>query len=384
LHKQRRNQLASFFSKSSVRTLENLIRKRIDVLCTRLEGASGSDKEFNLTHALVALTLDVISRVCFGHSYDFLKQDEFAREWYDAMVATSFSAHLLRQYPGVFWVLSFVPQLGSKSTIASMDATEKRRQELVNRVTSVVELHNREEKPPEDGITVFHAMLDAEVPAQEKSIARLVEEAHALTGAGSMTMATALETTLYHLLENPRYMNRLVDELRTAIPNQNDMPPVADLERLPYLTAVLHEGLRLGKSVTHRLARVSPDEEYSYRGVVIPRGVPVGMTGLNTLENSEIFPNPHAFIPDRWIPLDSPEVRRRRKALVVFGGGTRMCIGLNLAWTELYLTVAALVRRFGTRMKMHDVVFERDIKIVADGFNAMTSRESRGLRVMVQ
>ncbi len=56
---------------------------------------------------------------------------------------------------------------------------------------------------------------------------------------------------------------------------------------------------------------------------------------------------------------------------------------MNLAWTELYLVVAVLVRRFGMRMKLHDVVFERDIKITADGFNALPSTDSRGLRVLI-
>jgi len=50
---------------------------------------------------------------------------------------------------------------------------------------------------------------------------------------------------------------------------------------------------------------------------------------------------------------------------------------------ELYLTVAAVVRRLGERLKLHDVVFERDVKITVDGFNPLPCRESKGLRVVV-
>ena len=60
-----------------------------------------------------------------------------------------------------------------------------------------------------------------------------------------------------------------------------------------------------------------------------------------------------------------------------------MCLGLNLAWAELYLTAAAVVLRMGDRLCMHDVVFERDVKVTVDGFNALTSRESKGLRVVI-
>lgn len=385
LHKQRRNQISSFFSKSSVRTLEPLVASKIDLLCTRLEQVAAGGSVVNLTHAFVALTLDIISKVCYGLSYDCLERDDFARDFWEMMMSLGVSAHLVRQVPGLFHLLSRLPQLGRKTATAeTMVATERRRRELEDKVRSVAERHARGEKPPaHEGFTIFSEMLDADVPAEEKSVARLAEEAHTLMGAGAMTTASVLEITVYHLLASPGHLHRLLEELRVAMPDPEAVPTVAELERLPFLTAVLLEGLRLGKGVTHRLARVSPDEAYTYRDVVIPRGVPVGMTALLTLEDPAIYPDPHRFDPDRWLPANSPEVRRRRKALVVFGGGTRMCIGLNLAWTELYLTLAILVRRLGVRMGLHEVVFGRDIEITVDGFNALPSSESKGLRIVI-
>jgi hypothetical protein len=58
-----------------------------------------------------------------------------------------------------------------------------------------------------------------------------------------------------------------------------------------------------------------------------------------------------------------------------------MCIGLHLAWSEMYLTVAILVWRFGDRLELWDVDFERDIKITIDGFDAYPGRGHKGLRV---
>jgi cytochrome P450 len=391
LHKQRRNQISTFFSKASIRTLEPLILSKIDMLCARLEQAAGSGTTVNLTYVFVALTLDVVSRICFGFSYDCLARDTFAREWYELMVKTGMASHTSRQSPLLYDLVSRFPRLGGSTYAAgSVAAIEQRRRDLQENIRMVVERHARGEKPPaHEGFTIFHKMLDADVPAEEKSIPRLVEEAHSLLGAGSMTVATTLEITVYYLLENPSLLARLLAELRGAMPDDAAAaegaarPTAAELERLPFLTAVIHEGLRLTKGVSHRLARVSPDEDYTYHDVVIPRGVPVGMTALLTLEDPAIFPNPRSFDPDRWLPAGSAAVRRRRKALVVFGGGTRMCLGLNLAWTELYLTLAILMRRLGTRMELHDVDFQRDIEITVDGFNALPSSESRGLRIVI-
>ncbi|KAH8896145.1 putative cytochrome P450 [Thozetella sp. PMI_491] len=383
LHRARRNQLSPFFSKASVRALEPLILVKVHRMCARLKQISATGGPVNLTHVFVALTLDIISRVSFGVSYELLELDDFARQWYQDMRATGLHGHLVRQFPAVFRLLSFSPQIASRSKVAIIAATQRRQQELMETVTSVVARHGRHEKSPQAAATIFHSMLDAEVPPEEKTVKRLVDEAQVLTGAGTMTVAAALETIFYHLLNEEVHMRRLIEEVVGIMPNPHTVPSVAELEKLPFLNAVLCEGLRLAKSVTHRLARVSPDQPYTYHDLVIPRGVPVSMTAINTLENPDIFPDPDAFVPDRWLPLDAPEVRRRRKALVVFGGGTRMCLGMHLAWAELYLGVSVVVRSLGASMKLHKVEFERDIKITVDGFNALPSKDSKGLRVLI-
>ncbi|ORY58843.1 putative cytochrome P450 [Pseudomassariella vexata] len=382
LHRQRRSQLSSFFSKSSIKTIEPLIVRKVNGLCARLEASSETQSVVSLTHAFVAVTLDIISRVCFGFSYDFLELPEFAQTWHDGLISTSRLGHSVRQFPWVFHLLSLFPRLLADPGIL---AANKRQEELTAQVAAVVDRHARGEKPPgEDGFTIFDAMLDADVPPEEKTNARLCEEAQALTAAGSLTTANTLDATIYQLLTHPNHLARLYRELEVAIPDPAVLPPATELEKLPFLTALLHEGLRISKGLPHRFARVSPDVSYSYGDVVIPRGLPVGMSFIDMVEDPETFPEPNSFEPERWMPFDEPEVRRRRKRLVIFGGGTRICLGINLAWAELYLTVAAVVRRFGDRLQLHDVVFERDLKIVVDGFNPLPSRESKGLRVVVR
>ncbi|KAL8791127.1 MAG: hypothetical protein Q9195_006024 [Heterodermia aff. obscurata] len=273
--------------------------------------------------------------------------------------------------------------LASPKTADGILAAKKRQVDLTQQVADVADRHARSEKLPGGASTVFDAMLDADVPPHEKTLSRLTAEAQTLTAAGSLTTANALDATIYYLLTNPTCLVCLRQELNVAIPDPKMLPSTAELETLPYLTAVIHEALRLGKGVPHRLARVSPDVSYRYGDLVIPRGAPVSMSSIGILEHPGIFPDPHSFVPERWLPFDAPEVRRRRKYLIVFGAGSRMCLGLNLAWAELYLTVAAVVRRLGDRLRLDDVVFDRDLKIVVDGFNPLPSRESKGLRVFV-
>ncbi|RYP50907.1 hypothetical protein DL768_003667 [Monosporascus sp. mg162] len=67
------------------------------------------------------------------------------------------------------------------------------------------------------------------------------------------------------------------------------------------------------------------------------------MTALLMPTDPEVYPDPMCFDPDRW--MDAEARKRMDKAYAPFGRGTRICIGMHLAWMELYMVVAAIVQR---------------------------------------
>jgi cytochrome P450 len=76
------------------------------------------------------------------------------------------------------------------------------------------------------------------------SIEELQETCVSLIVAGSETTASLLSGVMYYILKNPRILERLVKEIRTAFPTENhiNMSGVKDLK---YEFAVLQEGLRI-------------------------------------------------------------------------------------------------------------------------------------------
>lgn len=191
--------------------------------------------------------------------------------------------------------------------------------------------------------------------------------------------AHALRLITYHVLANPSIHRKLVDELDTVASSRSAPAPLAKLENLPYLSALILEGLRLSYGVSHRLGRASPDVALSYHGQTIPAGTTVTMSSVLIHDNPNIYPEPSVFNPDRWLADDSQ--KRLQRYLVSFGKGTRMCAGLNLAYAEIYLTLASVFRRYD--FEMVNVVRERDIDITHDFFNTSSSLESKGMNVRV-
>lgn len=106
--------------------------------------------------------------------------------------------------------------------------------------------------------TLFHELLQGDVPSSEKSVKRLVQEAQIVVSAGTETSAWCLSVITFHLLSDSAILKRLREELAAAIPNPDEFLPVEKVEQLPYLTACIKEGLRLSCGLSTRLPRISP------------------------------------------------------------------------------------------------------------------------------
>ena len=106
-----------------------------------------------------------------------------------------------------------------------------------------------------------------------------------------------------------------------------------ELEQKPYIWAVIQEALRMMPGVSHRSARVARDEDLVYKSqdgkieYVIERGTPIAMTSMIQHWNTELFPEPDKFIPERWLLEDGQRNYQLQKFLIAFGKGHRTCIG---------------------------------------------------------
>jgi cytochrome P450 len=83
--------------------------------------------------------------------------------------------------------------------------------------------------------TIFQALLDSDLPAEEKSADRLQDEGQTLVGAGSETTATSLSVITFYLLEDKQKLAKLRAELKTVMPTPTSDVSLTALEQLPYL-----------------------------------------------------------------------------------------------------------------------------------------------------
>lgn len=180
--------------------------------------------------------------------------------------------------------------------------------------------------------TIVHEILESKLPPHEKTFLRVFEEVSTVTGAGFETTASALRLIFVNLFSNIEILHRLRDELSHINSQVGEEPSLVELERLPYLTSVLMEGLRLSPALATRMARVSPDRILRYGNWQIPMGTPVGMTVILMHTDEKVYPDPWSFKPDRWKDIDLR--MKAEKSFAPFSRGTRICLGMKCVLTQ--------------------------------------------------
>jgi cytochrome P450 len=194
----------------------------------------------------------------------------------------------------------------------------------------------------------------------------------------------------FHLLSNSSVLQTLKEELANAIPDPDAVTPEATFSNLPYLTGVIKEGLRLGYGISGRLHRV-PQEPLTFLSNghewTIPPGTPVSMTSALIHHDESIFPDSNEFRPERW--TKNPRLDRY---LVSFSKGSRSCLGINLAYAEIYLWLVGVFRRYGSpevRFETDEGALELvdtnifDVEMWADRFIPAVKPGSKRVRVRV-
>lgn len=99
-------------------------------------------------------------------------------------------------------------------------------------------------------------------------------------------------------------------------------------------------------------------------------------------DNPTIFPSPRTFIPDRWLDLDGKPNTRLQKYIIPFSRGSRQCVGMNLAYAEMYHTVAAIFAPGRFQFELFETD-SSDVETAHDWFNPFPKQDSKGIRLLV-
>lgn len=106
--------------------------------------------------------------------------------------------------------------------------------------------------------------------AHNTTVDFLAAQGSTLVAAGTETTSTFLSAVTFYLLKNPTKLDKLKHEVRQAYSKDSEIDG-ENTKKLPYLNAVIEEGLRIFPPAPFGLPRVCPGAEID--GAWVPKGV---------------------------------------------------------------------------------------------------------------
>ena len=150
--------------------------------------------------------------------------------------------------------------------------------------------------------------------------------------------------------QNQRFQQRLADEVSSIAQfdlDKNGIPSLEVCDKLIYMDAIIKETLRLYAPLPASEPRSFPISTV-VDGYELPARTVVSMSPFSLHRNSEVFEDPLAFNPERWLSKDDDHLAEMKRWFWAFSSGGRMCIGMHLAMAEMTALVASVYRTYTT------------------------------------
>ncbi|KAI2627187.1 cytochrome P450 [Xylaria nigripes] len=344
-HDKRRAKLAAGYSGKGVVDLEGIVDSQINVLVDLLKSrylAEDGPKIVDFSRFVLYFQVDVVSRAAFGESwgnlpnltdhYDFISTTETFIPWIESFVMLPFLREL-------FASPLFLKLAGPKIT------DKKGLGKFLGFVYETVRKRFEESADiPNLGDTLLDEWISHGLTRRESEI-----ELALVLPAGTETASTAMRAIFLYILSSPKQYQKLQDEIMTSIQEGRISNPVTNNEakQLPYLQAVINEGIRMVPPLITGFAKRVPPGGDTLCGQFVPEGTDVFVNTMAIMRNTEVFgEDADIFRPERFLEASAERRAEMLKHVdIVFGHGRWGCPGQMLARLEMNKFIVEILRR---------------------------------------
>lgn len=292
-----------------------------------------------------AYTLDVIAKAAFATDIDTHANpnNEFARNM-EAFFKVS------------YWRLILIMTFPSVASYFDVTFTGPESFKFFEKVIN--EIITERKKHPVDYKDLLQLLIDAEYDEtaecednllkgnsiKEKKLSEfeIYCQAFIFLLGGYETTAALLTHVTYSLAVHPDVQEKLYQEVMATLPDSDIN--YDDLQKLPFLDAVINETLRLYAPL-YRLDRTAQADYFDEDlGLKIPKDTVFRVPVHAVHRNPEYFTDPDTFNPERFLTPNKESIAPF--SFIPFGAGPRNCIGMRFALLEAKLALTEIIRSF--------------------------------------
>lgn len=348
-HAETRRRFQALYSLSSLVTYEAYVDECEALLQARLREFASKEEEINLVHWLQCYAFDVIGDITYSKRFGFLDDGKDRSGLLAALQKVMTYSTLVGIYvslhPFLYATMEFLGVGGGSGRTTLMkfvhSSVEKR---VGDRKTDGVK-QTKDENAPMD-------FLDKLLNQNEDNPGKVTMYHVFMMGlsniiAGSDTTAVTLSAILYNLINNPRVLKKLREEIDNAADEGKfsvDGHPLSfkDSRDMPYLQVVVKEAMRMHAATGLPLWREVPAGGMEIGGRFFPAGSVVGLNTWCAHYNQDVFgTDAGEFRPERWLDADEATLSRMNAYYMPVSqtclqlGARRILIARFIVWSGL-------------------------------------------------
>ncbi|XP_057780101.1 cytochrome P450 71A1-like [Salvia miltiorrhiza] len=342
------------FSAKQVQSFRPVFKDEVAKMMEKIARDAASSAVADLSETMMSLSSNTICRVAFGKSYG------------DERYGKSRFHDLLRDTQpllGGFFMADYLPSLRWIDNLSGMAAKlEKNFHEMDSFYEEVIEEHmnpNRPKSMEGDIVDILLGIRENGSLSFDLTLNHIKALLMNIIAGGSDTTAAALVWALTALMKKPSSMKKVQAEIRQLV-GKKEMIDEEDIEKLPYLRAVVKETLRLYPPAPVSVPRETT-QKCSINGYEIEGGTMVYINVWAIAIDPATWEDADEFLPERFLEADL-DVRGQNPEVIPFGFGRRGCPGIGIAMAEIELALANVVCKFEWElpvgMKEEDIDFE--------------------------
>ncbi|KAL8050603.1 hypothetical protein ABFX02_06G091100 [Erythranthe guttata] len=263
-----------------------------------------------------------------------------------------------------FNILNLLPRLGKILFRNRWNELKQLRQEQEKILIPLIKARLQTKQSKEDDkieiVSYVDTLMDLKLPEEENRKLQedeMVSMCSEFLTAGTDTTSTALQWIMANLVKHPQIQERLYQEIISVVgrrtPPQPDteeeegeaMVEEEDLRKMPYLKAVVLEGLRRHPP-GHFVLPHKTTHDFELDGYTVPKDAVVNFMVADIGWDPNVWEDPMEFKPERFLEGRDGEfdiTGSREIKMMPFGAGRRVCPASGLAMLHLEYFVANLI-----------------------------------------
>jgi len=178
----------------------------------------------------------------------------------------------------------------------------------------------------------------------------VIDNAVMFLSGGHETTTVTLALTVYLIGKHPEVQKKLHEEVDAFIANGE--LNYSSKKDLKLLLSCVKECVRLYPPIAMLVPRTAT-KDTQLGDIFVPKGTNIQINAWKIHYDEKNFPNPTAFVPERWWNRDLMESKTNRLAFYGFAEGKRTCIGKEFSQVESAIFLVNL-------LKLYEIIIPED------------------------